>query len=184
MMDKEVFAARLKESREKKNITIKELAEKCNVSVSAMNRYVTASSSPTLEVASIMAQVLDISLDWLCGLKGEEILPAFTTGSVIRILSGLLTMPTVERENNAEYAAVFGEYRGGSPYVNVDQSRIPECLDFASWKKFLELLKSGTIDEDMYSAWIEKKAKELDSVKLPVMPASQFTAVDTDELPF
>lgn len=75
-----LFAARFKEAREKKNVTIKALLPKVGASSSAMNGYATGKTLPPLDVACKIAQELDVSLDWLCGLSNvnkEE----FTIGS-------------------------------------------------------------------------------------------------------
>lgn len=182
-MNKEVFVTRLKISREKNGMTIKDFAEKCHVSVSAMNRYVSLASVPTLEVASTMAEVLGVSLDWLCGTMVEEQTDEkMTTGKLVRMLSTLLTTPTVIDGQEKSYAAMFREYNNGNVYISIDEDRIPKILDFASWQKFMELYLDGTIDKDMYTAWIDKKAKQLEGVPLPL--ETGFTIVDTSDLPF
>lgn len=183
-MNKEIFVARLKDARERKNLTLKELSEKCGISLSAMNRYVGMSSVPTLEVASAIAQTLDVSLDWLCGLQDDESNSStVTTGKLIRILSQLLTTTTIiNRNGEQQKVAQFEQWNNGNVFIEIDQSSIPSIMDFNSWRSFMELYRDGTIDDDMYTAWIDKKAKELDSVVLPVHTG--FTAVETDELPF
>lgn len=67
-----LFAARFKEAREKKNVTIKALLPKVGASSSAMNGYATGKTLPPLDVACKIAQELDVSLDWLCGLRASS----------------------------------------------------------------------------------------------------------------
>lgn len=167
-MDKELLANRLKAAREKKNITIKELAEKCGVSVSAMNRYLSMVGTPTLDVAVTMAQTLGVSLDWLCGLNnGAAQEAAFTTGRVMRLLSELLVNPSVDHGGEKEYAANFDTDPQYAGTMYIEQSKIPHSIDFQSWSKFIDLYRNGTIDADMYNAWVDKKARELDEYALP-----------------
>lgn len=66
-MSLEIFAARFKEAREKKNITIKALQPLVGASPSAMSGYATGKTLPPLDVAVKIAKELDVSLDWLCG---------------------------------------------------------------------------------------------------------------------
>ena len=185
-MDKEQFVARAKTARDKKGITIKELAERCGVSASAMNRYLSMAGVPTLDVAATMAQVLGVSLDWLCGLSnadGQE--KKFTTGKIVRLLSELLANPTMVNGEKV-YAANFDDDPRCAGMLYIEQSKIPSSIDFQSWSKFIDLYRNGTIDADMYNAWVEKKTSELDCVLLPrtVVEQAAYTAVPEDELPF
>lgn len=169
-MDKEQFVARAKTARDKKGITIKELAERCDVSASAMNRYLSMAGVPPMDVAATMAQVLGVSLDWLCGLSnadGQE--KKFTTGRIVRLLSELLVKPTIIDGDNIYYAANFDGDHDSVIYVN--QNNMPRSIDFQSWSKFIDLYRNGTIDADMYNAWVEKKAAELDGALLPLRAA-------------
>lgn len=66
-MEKDIFASRFKEAREKKGVTIKEMIPAIGVSPSAMNNYATGKTLPPLEVALRIAEYLGVSLDWLVG---------------------------------------------------------------------------------------------------------------------
>ncbi len=161
-MDKEQFVARAKTARDKKGITIKELAERCDVSASAMNRYLSMAGVPPLDVAATMAQELGVSLDWLCGLSnadGQE--KKYATGKIVRLLSELLANPTVDDDGNKSYVANFETHNGCA--IRVEQLKTKRSIDFQSWSKFIDLYRNGTIDADMYNAWLEKKAAELDA---------------------
>ncbi len=184
-MNKEVFVARLKDARERKDLTLKELAEKCNVSLSAINRYVAMTSMPTIEVAASIAEALDVSLDWLCGLKQKENDPGeMSTGKLVRMLSQLLITETYTAKNDSpEYAANFA-YWGNSPvYIEISERNIPNIMDFAAWDKFMSLYRDGTIDREMYEGWIEKKAEQLDSIALPVYTHNNSTTAEPSEIP-
>lgn len=168
-MDKALFVSRLKEAKEKKGITIKELADQCGVSTSAINRYLAETSMPTLDVAINMSKALNVSLDWLCGLK-SEVNTQYTTGLVLRMLSMMLTMPSMEYDTTGvkEYAAEFGIENGKVTFISVDQDKIPDVVDFETWSKLLDLCRNQTLNREVYDAWLEKKAAELDQITLPV----------------
>lgn len=184
-MNKEVFVARLKDARERKDLTLKELAEKCNVSLSAINRYVAMASMPTIEVAASIAEALDVSLDWLCGLKQQENDPGeMSTGKLVRMLSQLLITETYESKNApSRYAANFINWESGGVYIEVSQADIPHIMDFTAWDKFMSLYRDGTIDREMYEGWIEKKAEQLDSIALPVYTHNNSTTAEPSEIP-
>ena len=178
-MDKALFVSRLKEAKEKKGITIKELADQCGVSTSAMNRYLAETSMPTLDVAINMSKALNVSLDWLCGLK-QEANARYTTGLVMRMVSDLLVKPTIDEDGHKFYAANFDADpdNKGQLYIYLDQLNTPGSIDFRAWSKFIDLYRDGIIDETMYNAWLEKMATERETSLLPR------TAVEQDELPF
>lgn len=178
-MDKALFVSRLKDAKEKKGITIKELADQCGVSTSAMNRYLAETSMPTLDVAINMAKALNVSLDWLCGLKSEAN-ARYTTGLVMRMLSDLLVKPTIVEDGHKFYAANFDADPGnpGELYIYIDPLNTPGSIDFQSWSKFIDLYRNGTIDKTMYNAWMEKMATERETSLLPR------TVIKADDLPF
>lgn len=178
-MNKELFIARLKDARERKDLTLKQLAQKCNISLSAMNRYVAMASLPTIEVAATIAEVLDVSLDWLCGLReSEDDRGQMTTGRLVRMLSQLLITETYNEENAPpKYAANFTSWSSGEIFIEITQGNIPNIMDFVSWERFMSLYRDGTIDAEMYAGWIDKKVKQLDNTHLPVQ-------IESEELPF
>ncbi len=64
----EIFAERLKEARDKQNVTQSELAVRCqSVSTKQIWRYENLESTPSAPRAKEIAKALDVSLDWLMG---------------------------------------------------------------------------------------------------------------------
>lgn len=194
MLNKEIFISRLKEARERKKLTLKELAELCGISLSAMNRYAALTSMPSLEVTASIADALEVSIDWLCG-KDEpgNLLQCNTAGDLLRLLSTLLTTQVreVETRNTPTTTIVGGSVFGATindEAIIIQKDRVPDHLgfsfDFPAWRKLIELLRDGAIDEEMYNAWIEKKANQLDSTKLPYNTKYYNGPIDVDGLPF
>lgn len=70
-MDFELFANRVKEARKRVGLNQAELAEKLGVGQNTVSNYENATggkgSAPKLETAAKMAEVLNVSLDWLVG---------------------------------------------------------------------------------------------------------------------
>lgn len=63
---------RLREIREKKQMSQRELADKLCISIRTISRYENGYFSPRYSIMCEMAQVLGVSLDELCGEDNEE----------------------------------------------------------------------------------------------------------------
>ena len=61
------FGTRLKYARECRGLLQKELAEKSGVSVTSLGGWESGKFTPTLFMATAVADVLKVSLDWLAG---------------------------------------------------------------------------------------------------------------------
>ncbi|MED2185360.1 helix-turn-helix transcriptional regulator [Bacillus wiedmannii] len=62
-----MFPAKLKEVREKKDLTQQELVEKINKDRSTVLNYETGDSKPTIYVLSDLATALGVTTDYLLG---------------------------------------------------------------------------------------------------------------------
>ncbi len=87
MFDANVFAERLKKARSDKSLSQAELAEKVGVSTTTISSYEKSKGSkvPALDKAQTIAEVLGVSLDWLCGLTA----PDSEEQNTIEVLNGL-----------------------------------------------------------------------------------------------
>ncbi len=76
MNEYSVFAQRLKEVRQKRNMTQKDLADKIAVSATTVSAYENVDEykrkKPTLDNLVAMAKALEVSIDWLSGLSDNE----------------------------------------------------------------------------------------------------------------
>lgn len=72
-MNIEVFAKRLSELREEKNIKKVDLARELKVSKSTITNYEKAKQKPTLEHLIIISKVLNASVDYLLGLEYSSV---------------------------------------------------------------------------------------------------------------
>ena len=64
-----VFAKRLKQAREERGMTQMDLAGRVGICQSEIGRYETGQIQPVLRSLVGLAQELDCSLDFLCGLE-------------------------------------------------------------------------------------------------------------------
>lgn len=67
------FAERLNQIRKKKGISQEELARKIGTHGPAIGRYERGTAKPTIEVATKIAKVLGVSLDYLVGNSDLEL---------------------------------------------------------------------------------------------------------------
>lgn len=67
-MDKEKFTQRLKSARISVSMTQRELGRLVFVAPGTISSYETGWHMPPLETAARLANVLGVSLDWLCGV--------------------------------------------------------------------------------------------------------------------
>jgi transcriptional regulator with XRE-family HTH domain len=67
------FGKRLLEARKKKGISQEELAEKLNTKGPVIGRYERDEMKPSIEAAAKIADILEVSLDWLVGHTDLEL---------------------------------------------------------------------------------------------------------------
>lgn len=91
---------RLRAARERKGLTQHELANLCNIGIKQINRYENGVTEPNATTLTTIAQYLDVSIDYLCGLSDiphnypaldlrtdeRQLLDAYTVGDSTTIL--------------------------------------------------------------------------------------------------
>ena len=71
-MDITTFSERLRETRLKKKLNYKELAEISGVTATAISYYEKGTKMPQLDNAVKLAEALGVSLDWLCSIENNS----------------------------------------------------------------------------------------------------------------
>ena len=72
MYNKEILSKRIKELRQEKNLTQRQLAEKANTTATSISAYEKGQKTPSMEVLCNIANALETSVDWLCGNLTSE----------------------------------------------------------------------------------------------------------------
>lgn len=191
-MNANQFAERFTQARTQKKFTLKQLSEQTGISVSALSHYANGANLPPLDAAVKIADALAVSLDWLCGAdSNNESGKMNDCGDLIRALSSMLTTKTIHYEPGEGesmydegdiYGATFSE-DGNS--IIIESRRVPCFVDFQSWSKLLDLLRKKVINEEIYTAWIEKKITQAEEIAFPCLKSFNFGApvdVYTDPL--
>lgn len=163
MAQSETFSRRLKEARERKKLTQKQLADMTEITAASVSAYekIDSSKSPSIETASKLAKALGVSLDWLAGLPDDiasNAKDALDIQNVERPLSEYLRMLVllsglgslrIAQESHDE-----GDY---TYYAIIALDDLPEEFEefSAGAIKLQELLKSGIITKAQYADWLK-----------------------------
>lgn len=190
----ELLANRLSELRFKKKLSQRDIARQVGITAASLSAYEKGTKTPSLEVAAKLAQAYGVSLDWLCGLVELEAGGKLRTyADLFRLLINLCdanqqsmeiqTKKTPWREDGAvtdDEAEMYLQEETLNEQTGIVS---PVCvnhaiLDFRSWKtvSFIEAWNTvrtpylaGTIDEELYNLWIDKRLKEAQDILLPGM---------------
>ena len=97
------FGKRLMDSRKERNLSQEELAKMIGTQGPAIGRYERETAKPTIEVATKLADALDVSLDYLVGqidvefdkaalkrIRDISVLPDSDKNFMLRAIDGLL----------------------------------------------------------------------------------------------
>ena len=171
-MDLSVFGKRLKEARTEKKISQKELSALAGVStvmISSYERSDEKGGNPSLANAAAIANALNVSLDWLCGLSDVN-----TNTTEIDYLMRFI-------EDSVYFGAVgsVAEKSGlrGTLYRMEDCNgnrvwNIPLCDTIVAGDligdifRITEMLKTGLVTEEFLQVLIENVHKKYKAVPL------------------
>ena len=83
----DVFEKRLKQLREKKAVSQKEVAEAIGVKAQTISGYESGRTKPPLDIAAKLAKYFGASLDWLCGIEDSSTLTNRKLMKTINVLA-------------------------------------------------------------------------------------------------
>lgn len=156
MEENNIFAIRLKEARIKKNISQAELSRLTGIAPATLSSY-EKGKSPTIDKAIKIANVLDVSLDWLSGKKTESFLETrestfrFVLKAIALIISeGFASIPVKDSEDEPS-ELIFDEL--GSNYFS---DFIGDFLGISTAKKFLPPEMAQTLDDTLIEKYVNK----------------------------
>ena len=136
----DVFEKRLKQMREKKAVSQKEVAEAIGVKAQTISGYESGRTKPPLDLAAKLAKYFGASLDWLCGIEDNGTL---TNRKVLEMIGVLSSAAEIRMERHSSALIIF-----------VDSKKL---IKYLSEKDRMEnLLKEGVIDKELFQLWEEK----------------------------
>lgn len=154
------FADRLREIQRSRNMTQAELAKLIEISPGTLSAYLREGEKqkvPTLDTLERIAEKLGVSIGWLCG-EDAGTAQVRTYADLFRILVRVISVPF-----EPGFPTIVDPERGMTSVVFHD----PMTRQFLeSYGKVYDLLRDGTIDEEMHDAWVEKKLRDFEKYDL------------------
>lgn len=145
-----IFSKRLKEARNDKNMTQKELSEKSGVSTVMISAYernnINSGKNPALNNIYAIATVLGVSIDWLCGLSDNYSIENKANGEIntknfLQSLYCIVKKCVVDEKVN--YHTKGNDYTITVPQFCYAYDFITDC------KTFNEALKLSVLTDEM-----------------------------------
>ncbi len=180
------FAKRLKEIRTELKFSQREFAEKVGITAATLSAYELNQKNPSFTSIVKIADVCNVSIDWLCGKTDKRIYNSINTYSDVfqmfieidDFMRGKLGWCKVYATEEY-FPDAFGnvsEMIEKSVFLIEGNDTFTKL--FKEWEKIRELYLNSTIDRELYDAWIEKKKREYD------LNIDELPIPSSDNLPF
>lgn len=151
MKNQDILGARIRESRERMDMTQRAFSELLHVSQQALSYYESGATRPSLETMKTIASTCNVSLDWLCGLRTEAELnreQLKNYGELIELLfmieSSHVIFDKITKEACQEKEHEF------VPILIQDREL---KLFVMQWSRMTHALHQGIIDQISYDIW-------------------------------
>ena len=151
----EIFSKKLKQCRSDKNLTQRQVAEMSGVTPATISAYEKGVKNPSFESAVLLANTLDVSLDWLCG-KESVLSEPQTYADVIECLKTFIDYINFRIDKNTincSHNEYFEEF-----CIAVLDGTLDPFLE--GLQKMKQLLDDKIIDKDIFDSWIEGQQKK------------------------
>ncbi len=156
----EILTKRLKQIRTEKGMTQKDFAQEMGITPVTLSAYENNLKKPSLDLILKVAKKYEISLDWLCGLsnkQNEKDNQEYKTYSdVLKTLMMISTIIPIEINTLEQEDGIFDKYERAEIFFNNKQFE----SFLANWNRFRKLLNDKSIDDDIYTACIEKLLRD------------------------
>lgn len=163
------LSTRIKELRISLGMTQASFAESIGTSQNALSGYETKDRIPSYEILVSIATKYNVSLDWLCGLsdnKSIDNLPQ-TLGDILRMIFAMQKSTYLDIYPHTEHVDIsidptYNQYEKLYLYeIGLTNAKLNDYIQ--EWYKILNLFLDETIDEEVYSLWIEKTLRKADN---------------------
>lgn len=137
----DIFKKRLKQLREKKGVTQKDVADAIGATAQSIIAYEKGERIPNIDKAAKIARYFGVSLDWLCGLLDD------TANATNRQIVHMLRVIAEKTGHTVSKIEGFKHSKDVEKY-------------FADLEKMKGLLANGDIDQELFDLWEEKRNSE------------------------
>lgn len=146
-----MFCNRLFEARKKKGLTQIKTAELANIRQARYSAYETGRQIPPVDVAATLADVLDVSLDWLCGKDKQSKFES--VGDIAQTIVDMTAACEVNfDEVGLDVAIIIGHQQ--------------ELADFLARFDSLREMENKETTKKVFSAWVNTEIQELSAIPL------------------
>lgn len=163
MGDFSVMGTRIRELRTLFNMNQKDFSKLVGCTAATLSAYENGSKSPSLEIIKSIAEKCSVSIDWLCGLTSKRASndDLVTFADLFRLIVRISNY-TMEGQrwdvlyvDSSDNSNIFSEQH---PAYAIMRTTNADVLNFfKDWEKMYELYNAGTIDNHLYSLWINDK---------------------------
>lgn len=185
------FADRLQEIQKQRGLSQKAMAEMIGITSASLSAYMRDAKTPALDIALKIANALGVSIGWLCGeLQSSSNMATYEdlTRNIVALVdtsgvnfvlyggSANLSADThgfFEHSDPDEVAAYVATTKAAGYNPTQVHYMALETIDDAlssfllDWARIRKLYINGTVDNEMYEAWLEKRFRTLESIALP-----------------
>lgn len=193
-MNENIFAIRMRETRIKKGISQAELSRITGIASATLSSYESEDKpkSPPIDKALTIANALDVSLDWLCGLETEKKdLTSETEFPFKRIVDAIILILSLEstsigevksdKESDCTYAYI--------PAILIDSTickrfldeynKIKDFIDSPDYDQYLKDSLKKAVSEKfndfiVHSGIIKSKDGKITDTEMPVFEDTPF----------
>lgn len=166
----EILGTRLKLLRKRLKVNQTEFSKMIGISSATLSAYETGVKNPSLAVLKNIAETCNVSIDWLCGLSDKENL---SNNDSIKTYSDIIKM-LVEMEKKIYIIIGFEDVIIRNEYQKEEKEEVGKILlvdgmlyDFiCDWESIRNLHIAGTIDDNLYSLWINQQLEIYEKIKI------------------
>ncbi len=168
--------------RKKNGLSLRDLAEKVNMTATALSNYEKGIREPSLSSACAIAEALGTTVDALCEIEGDTQKQNKTYADIISAICNIVKTTKCKLENGAkEYIEENGYIQELCTSFSFSDAMLHSFL--SDLEKIANLYSSHTIDEELFDAWVEKKIRIYKDFPYP--PAQKaLPKSEEDDLPF
>ncbi len=164
--------------RKKIGLSLRDLAEKVNMTATALSNYEKGNREPSLSSACAIAKALGTTVDALCEIEGDTQKQNKTYADIISAICDIVKTTKCKLESGTQEftAEWYASFSFGDTALHNFLSEL---------EKIASLYASDTIDEDLFDAWVEKKIRTYKDFPYPMTSKALFESAGEDEdLPF
>lgn len=147
MDNKNIFAERMKEARLKADLSQAELSRRTKISAATLSTYESTENpkNPPIDKAIAIAQELNVSLDWLCGLndKGNNTSNEITFDNVMEAIMLLASLKQVTFATQKRYSDdyIYSEI----PIIEIDSQILKNFI--TEYQKIAQFIETTDYDD-------------------------------------